>query len=233
MIMRALRLRIGFVLAGTLLAVLALIGARSAAAQGTGPADFTQFGYPTVAASVMFTPGTAATLTAGNQTVVLPADFISKTVQFELLTGDPAFFKPLLESDDQARPIVAAWAFRVTDPATGQRVARFDKPVQWSVTDPRIGEGSAVYNTSAANPPVVTDNSVPGTVTGTTLAHSFGGAGVGWLALGTEQAVIAPAPGMPVTGSPWPAAGLVGFAFLVALLCAGAGFAVRRQGARS
>src|SRR5690349_6079452 len=120
--LRSLRLLLGTVLGGTLFAVLVLVGARSTAAQTTGPADFTQFGYPHVAASVMFTPGTAATLTAGTQQVVLPADFISKTVQFELLTGDASFFTPLLESDDQARPILAAWAFRVTDPATGQRV---------------------------------------------------------------------------------------------------------------
>ena len=139
---------------------------------------------------------------------------------------------PCWQSDDANRPIVAAWAFRVTDPATGQRVGRFDKPVQWSVTDPRIGEGSAVYNTSAANPPVVTDNATPGTVTGTTLSHAFGGAGAGWLALGTEQAVVAPV-GMPTTGNPAPATGLLlGLLGFAALLCAVAGLAVRRQGAR-
>ncbi len=230
--MRAFRLRIGLMLSGILLAVLAIVGARSAAAQATGPADFTQFGYPTVAASVDFTPGTAATLTAGTQQVILPADFISKTVKFELLVGDASFFKPLLAPDDAEHPIVAAWAFRVTDATTGARIGRFDKPVQWSVTDPRIGEGSAVYNTSAANPPVITDNSVPGTVTGTTLAHTFGGAGVGWLALGTIQPVVAPV-GMPVTGSPWPAEGLAGLALLAALFLAGAGLVARRQGTRN
>ena len=77
--MRSFRLQIGLVLSfGLLLAVVAIAGARSASAQATGPADFTQFGYPTVAATVMFTPGTAATLTTGDQRVVLPADFISK-----------------------------------------------------------------------------------------------------------------------------------------------------------
>jgi hypothetical protein len=224
--MRTSRLRIGLVLAGMLLAVLAVVGARSAAAQATGPADFAQFGYPHVAASVMFTPGTAATLTAGTQQVVLPADFISKTVQFELLTGDASFWQPLLASDDKGRPILAAWAFRVTDPATGQRVGRFDKPVQWSVTDSRVAGETSVYNTTAANPPVITENTTPGTITGTTFAHPFAGAGVGWLALGP-----APPVGMPTTGAPEPVVGLAGLLALVALICAGAGLAVRRQGA--
>jgi hypothetical protein len=229
--MRSFRLQIGLVLTGTLLALVTLVGARGAAAQATGPADLGQFGYPTVADSVTFTPGQAATLTAGTQQVVLPADFISKTVTFELLTGDAGFFKPLLESDDQNRPILAAWAFRVTDPATGQRVARFDKPVQWSVTDPRVADGTSVYNTSAANPPVVTENTTPGTISGTTFAHGFGGAGVGWLALGPVQAVPV---GMPTTGNPSPAESLLlGLGLVAALLCTVAGLRLRRQGTRA
>src|SRR5690349_23582767 len=227
MIMRSVRLLLGLVLFGTLFAVFTIAGAGRAAAQATQPPDFTQFGFPQVAASVTFTPGQAATLTAGNQQVVLPADFISKTVTFELLTGDPTFFQPLLASDDQARPIVAAWAFRVTDPATNQRVGRFDKPVQWSVTDARIGAGSTVYNTTAANPPVVTENTTPGTVTGTTFAHGFGGAGVGWLALGPEAPV-----GMPSTGAPSASGGIWLLVLLAGALCAVGGLAIRRERAR-
>ena len=221
---RSLRFLIGWGLAGALCTVLALAGAGRAGAQ-TAPADFTQFGFPTVAATVMFTPGTAATLTAGTQQVILPADFLSKPVKFELLTGDPAFFQPLLAADDRSRPIVAVWAFRVTDVATNQLVGKFDKPVQWSVTDSRIGPDSAVYNTSAATPPVVTDNPSPGTVTGTTLAHPFGGAGVGWLAVGP-----APAPGMPATGAPdagpW---GLAWLGLLIGALSAALGLGLRRM----
>lgn len=232
--MRAFRLQIGLVFAGLLLTVLAISGARSVGAQASGPADFAQFGYPTVAASVDFTPGTAATLTAGTQQVVLPADFISKTVKFELLTGDASYWAPLLASDDQGRPILAAWAFRVTDATTGARIGRFDKPVQWSVTDSRVADGTSVYNTSAANPPVITDNPTAGTLSGTTFAHAFGGAGVGWLTLGPVQPAAAPAPvGMPVTGNPWPTAGVLGLLLLAALCFAGAGLVARRQGTRS
>ncbi len=222
--MRSIRVLGGGLLAGALFALLAVAGARPAAAQ-TGPADFTQFGFPQVAAAVTFTPGQAATLNAGTQQVILPADFISKTVKFELLTGDPATFAPLLASDDQGRPILAAWAFRVTNVATGQRVARFDKPVQWSVTDPRVAAGTSVYNTSAANPPVITDNPSAGTITGTTFAHPFVGAGVGWLVLGP-----APPAGMPSTGSG--SGGLPADSWLIALAglaCAGAGLVVRRR----
>src|SRR4051794_40732265 len=64
---------------------LALFGAHEASARPAGADDFTQFGFPKVSASVLFPPGQAATLTAGTQQVVLPADFVSKPVKFELL----------------------------------------------------------------------------------------------------------------------------------------------------
>jgi hypothetical protein len=177
----------GVLMATVLLAVLSAGTGRKASAQAGVP-DFTQFGFPQVIGTVTFTTGTTETITAGNQQVVLPADFISKTVKFELLQGDPAFFAPSLPVTDQGRTIIVAWAFRVTDVDANQLVGRFDKPVQWSVTDPQIAPGSAVFNSTAANPPVITANSAPGTISGTTLSHTFGGAGVGWLALGPPGA---------------------------------------------
>jgi hypothetical protein len=162
--------------------LVALWLAIPAAAQTTQPPDMTQFGFPKVTGSATFTPGQAVTITAGTQMAVLPADFISKTVKFEFLEGDPALWAANLGAA-QGMDVVATFAFRVTDPATGQLVGRFDKPVAWSVTDPRITSDSKVYNASAANPPVVTPNSSPGTLQGNTLSHPFGGAGVGWLVL--------------------------------------------------
>src|SRR4051794_1530594 len=120
--MKSLCLLIGRALPVALFGLVAFAGVRPAVAQPAGPADFTQFGFPTVAASVQFTPGQAATLTAGTQQVVLPAHFVSKPVKFELLPGAPSVFRSRLESDDQGRPIVAVWAFRVTDMASGQRI---------------------------------------------------------------------------------------------------------------
>src|SRR5947209_1142907 len=99
--------------------------AHLAAAQAGKAPDMAQFGFSQVAGTVMFTPGQSATVSAGNQQVVLPSDFISKTVKFELLFGDPSFFEPLLPSDDAGKPIIAAFAFRVTD-ATNQLIGRFD-----------------------------------------------------------------------------------------------------------
>ena len=120
-------------------------------------------------------------------------------VKFEFLEGDPNFFAQNLSGDDQGKQVLATFAFRVTDPATGQLVGKFDKPVVWSVTGAAIDSESDVYNVSAANPPKITENPTKGTLQGNTLTHSFGGAGVGWLVLGPPAA---PAPaGMPTTGA--------------------------------
>ncbi|HUS14307.1 MAG TPA: hypothetical protein VM536_04725 [Chloroflexia bacterium] len=205
-----------------LFGLLALAGARPAAAEPDAPADFAQFGFPTVAASALFTPGQATTLTAGNQQVVLPAGFTTKPVRFELLSGDPGFFVPLLDRDDRARPVLAAFAFRVTDIATGQRIEDFNQDAAWSVTDPRVGAGAEVYDTSASRPPKITENPDEGTVRGTTFTHTFDGADEGWVALGPEVEV-----GMPSTGTPTPLAALAG---LAGLLCVLAGAAVRCRG---
>src|SRR3954470_14550105 len=127
------------------LCLVALWFATPASAQTSVP-DMTQFGFPRVTGSVTFTPGQAMTITAGTQTVQLPADFISQTVKFEFLEGDPATFAPNLGAAT-GMDIIATFAFRVTDTASGQLVGRFDKPVLWSVTDPRITASSAIYNT--------------------------------------------------------------------------------------
>src|SRR5436309_3065845 len=108
--MKRFSLPFGVLVAALAFAALLLAGSRPAQAQ-TGPPDMAQFGYPRVTASVMFTPGQAQTLQAGNQQVILPADFISKTVMFEFLEGDNASFAPLLPADDQGHPVVANFAF--------------------------------------------------------------------------------------------------------------------------
>jgi hypothetical protein len=198
--LKGLPIIFGSLMAAFLLAALAAGADRSASAQTSGPPDFTQFGFPRVVGTVTFSPGQT-------QQVVLPADFYSKTVKFELLEGDASFFEPSLPITYQGRTVIVAFAFRVTDVATNQLVARFDKPVQWSVTDPRIAAGSAVFNTTAANPPGITANAAPGTISGTTLSHPFGGAGVGWLVLGAPAAQATP--GATETAAPTAAPTLV------------------------
>src|SRR5690348_4247955 len=78
-----------------LLAVLAAWAALPAAAQSTVP-DLSQFGYPQVGGTVNFTPGQATSVSAGNQRVDIPADFLSVPAKFELLTGDPSSFHQFL-----------------------------------------------------------------------------------------------------------------------------------------
>lgn len=149
-------------------------------AQAEQAPDFAEFGFPRVTAQVDFTPGQPAVLETERQRVEIPADALSVPARFELLEGDPAFFTPHVGGQQ----VVATFAFRVTDLATGQRIAAFTTPVQWSITDAEIGAASAVFDTSPANPPTVVPNGVsPGTVTGQTLAHPFRITTVGWLVL--------------------------------------------------
>lgn len=225
--MKMLQLLRVSVLPVALFALLALTGTRGAAARPVGADDFSQFGFPQVSASVTFTPGQATTLTAGTQQVMLPADFVKQPVKFELLMGDPNFFTPLLASDDRSRPILAAFAFRVTDLATGKLVETFDKEVEWSLTDSRVAAGSEIYDTSAANPPKITANSEPGTVSGTTFTHSFDGADEGWVAVGPKPEVGMPNTGAPMFGSAFPL-----LAALAGLLCVLLGMAAHRRLAR-
>ncbi|MCG8348391.1 MAG: hypothetical protein MI924_11510 [Chloroflexales bacterium] len=114
-------------------------------------------------ASTTFIPGEATSLTAGGNQVDIPANFLDNPATFELLEGSADFFV----AQAAARKIVTAFAFRVTDTTTGQRIAPFNKPVQWRFTAPQITAESAVFDTSPANPPAVTPNGVsPGVVEG-------------------------------------------------------------------
>jgi hypothetical protein len=179
----------------TLVGMVAFAGAGTAAAQSGSVPDFAQFGFPRVTATVEFTPGQATTVQAGPQQVDIPADFLDVPARFEFLEGDAAAFAPVSDG----RAVVATFAFRVTNLQTGELVARFNKPVQWRITDGAIRAESAVFDTSPSTPPVVTPNSVsPGTVTGQTLAHPFIISTVGWLVL---NPATAPAPTtLPRTG---------------------------------
>jgi hypothetical protein len=193
-----------------LLVLLVLfLGTISPAFAQTAPPDFTQFGFPRVTATVNYTPGQATTLTAGRQSVTIPADFFSKAVKFEFLEGDASSFPNL--GDAQGQRVLTAFAFRVTDTATNQLVGRFDKPVTYSVTNPLIGSASQMYNTSAANPPIVTKNPVTSTVQGTQLSHNFSGAGVGWLVLTPNV------PGVPASGAGGTTVNSDGFALYLTL----------------
>jgi|CXWL01.1.fsa_nt_gi hypothetical protein len=205
-----MRMLIAAVIAITM-AGAAAAGPAAQAQQGEAP-DFTKFGFPTAAASADFTPGTATSVSAGGHTVKIPADFLSKPVTFELLTGDSATFAPYASG----RQVVAAFAFRVTDKTTNTLVGAFDKPVAWSFSGPGVTTQSAVFDTSASTPPTVVPNGVsPGAVSGTSIAHPFKIATVGWLVSnGTAPAAV------PATGTGDGAGGTGDSAATAAMLAA-------------
>src|SRR6476620_11361052 len=103
--LKRLLIVLGALTAALFAAALSLGTGNRAAAQATVP-DMTQFGYPNVVGSVQFSPGTTATISAGTQQVILPGDFISKTVKFELLEGNASTFGASLPITDQGRTII-------------------------------------------------------------------------------------------------------------------------------
>ncbi|GAC1341173.1 MAG: hypothetical protein NVSMB29_11240 [Candidatus Dormibacteria bacterium] len=142
------------------------------------PAGLTAHGYPTIADSATFTPGTAATLHGGNVTVTVPATALTAPATFQLLRGDTAYWQPLVTSGQK---VVSAFAFRVVDSATGAEVTTFQAPVVAAITDPTIVSTSQYVNTTRATPPAVVPNPKPPVISGTTLTHGNIGDGVGWL----------------------------------------------------
>lgn len=145
-------------------------------ATATGEPDLTLYGYPTVAAKARFTPGTPGAIAAGGIRLALPADLYTSPLDFELLIGDAGVWQPCVEANQL---VIAPYAYRVTDPATGQRVGRFDKPVQVVVTDPRLVAPVAYWITSAENPARVRVSANP-QVEGTTIRIENGSARLGW-----------------------------------------------------
>ncbi|MBI2910826.1 MAG: hypothetical protein HYY05_01690 [Chloroflexi bacterium] len=142
----------------------------------TGEPDFTLFGYPRVGAKARFTPGAVTRIAASGIALELPPDLYTSPLDFELLTGDAAVWQPCVEAN---QTVIAPYAYRVTDPATGQRVGRFDKPVQVTVTDPRLTGAVAYWITSAQNPARVRAVATP-PVQGASIQVENGSARLGW-----------------------------------------------------
>lgn len=145
----------------------------------TGDPDFALYGFPQVAARQRFTPGSATTVSASGITVSLPSDLYTSPLEFELLTGDASVWQPCVEAD---QVVIVPYAYRVTDPATGQRVGRFDKPVKASIEDPRLGAPVTYWRTSAENPAKVAAFQEQPTLAGTTIEVENGSARIGWFA---------------------------------------------------
>lgn len=144
------------------------------------PAGMTAYGFPSVADSVSFTPGTAATLHGGNVTVTIPANALTAPATFQLLLGATSYWQPLVASGEK---VVSAFAFRVVDTATGAEVTKFGAPVVAAITDPAVGPSSQYLDTTRATPPAVVANPKAPVISGTTLTHGNIGDPVGWLVL--------------------------------------------------
>jgi hypothetical protein len=123
------------------------------------------------------TPDQAATITADDRTIDIKAGTFDVPVTFDLLTSDPSTWSDKV----QGRTVRDAFAFRVTDKATKALIATFKQPVVYTYTDSDVQSTDVILNTTAASPPVITQNTTPITFTAGKVSHSFGGAGVGWL----------------------------------------------------
>lgn len=151
---------------------------QSASPSAALPAGMTAYGFSQVAASVSFSPGTAAHLQGGNVTVTVPANALSAPATFQLLLGDTAYWQTLAPA---GQTVVAAFAFRVVDSASGAEITKFQAPVVAAITDSRIVASSHYLDTTRAQPPTVVANPKGPVITGTTLTHGNIGDGVGWL----------------------------------------------------
>lgn len=167
--------------------------------------DFQKLGFPTVVAEKEITPGQAATVTYGSVKIEIPADAFTAPVKFQVVEGPLADFQAKAPANET---VLMNFAFRVSDKATNELVAKFNKPVMFAYTDAKINANSKYYDTTVDGQMVV--NKVPAKIEGTTLSHPIAGAGVGWAV--TSPAVPVNNATSPVTGlsvAPWAVGGFV------------------------
>ena len=139
--------------------------------------DFTRYGFPRVAATVRFIPGQPTTISADPLTVALPGDLYTEPLDFELLTGSASDWQPCVGNDHL---VLAPYAYRVKEVATGRLVSRFDKPAQVTIRDPRLDSSSTYWTTTAENPPTAEPSSNPYSIDGTTCMVENPAARRGW-----------------------------------------------------
>jgi hypothetical protein len=132
-----------------------------------------------VAATERFTPGQELRISAGAVTVTMPGDSYTEPLQFELLVADEQLWQGCVPN---AQVVIAPYAYRITDAASGNRVGRFDKPVTALISDPRIGSGTTYWTTAAANPPTGQPSSTQPQVEGNAIRVNNGSARFGWFA---------------------------------------------------
>ncbi len=110
---------------------------------GSVSPDWTGLGFPTVLATQELAAGAAATIKAGPYTIDIPAGAFSGPVRFTLLSGDPTHFADKAPAHEQ--PILA-FALNVLDTRANLLIQDFDKPLQLTISDPRITSQVKYYN---------------------------------------------------------------------------------------
>ncbi|MCL8209328.1 MAG: hypothetical protein K6V97_14860 [Actinomycetia bacterium] len=174
-----------------LAAGLLTAGAAAAAWAQTVP-DLSQDGFPTVAAQQTVSPNQAATVTAGDITIRIPAGTFSTPVQFELLEGSNATWQAKAPAGQK---VIANFAFKVVNSETGELVGTFAKPVVFTLTNPAVGPASKYWNITPAGAMVT--NPVAPTISGDTLSHPITAALVGW-AVTSPAAATSVSTGLPL-----------------------------------
>ncbi len=156
--------------------------------------DLTLHGFPNVVASTTLAPGAAGSVHFGPVTVAIPAGTFPSGVKFELLESPTANLQAAAPAGQQ---VVADFALRVVDTATGQLIGTFQKPVTVTVAQSGITPASVLANVSAAGQ--LTPN-VSAKITGSVLSLPVTSATVGAAVL--IRAKTVPAATSPTTGVP-------------------------------
>lgn len=138
--------------------------------------NYAEYGFQTVVASRIVTPGTQTIIAYSTYTVTIPSNAFSNPVKFEILTGDPQQFASGAPAGQ--KPVIA-FAFRVTDLNTGQLVGTFNAPVTMMVTDPSITTASQYYNINEDHAYSLNSNGLQ--ASSGALTHPVSGAMVGWV----------------------------------------------------
>lgn len=165
------------------LGIMSLISSLALAAP-----DFTQSGYPNVAASLTLSPSDYIRLGFGSAVLTVPSGaFGQDPVRLELLRGDSAVWQAQAPAGQK---VIYAFALKVTDLKTNQPVITFTQPLTFSFYSEQITDSSGYWNTNDANPVVISPNPLKPKIqlykvsqkfsTGV-LTQSISGADSGWL----------------------------------------------------
>ena len=139
--------------------------------------DLSLYGYPRVAVEANYTPGQTAEIKWEGLLVSLPADAYTERLKVELLVSDARLWQACAGT---GRAVLFPYAVRTTDPATGKRVGRLDKPAEIVISHPRIGPGAVYWVTAASSPVRVKPAGEPPQIEPGRLRVLHQGLRVGW-----------------------------------------------------